>query len=108
MDAVLQRVDGAGGVLAVVGTDADCVQLLGLQHGMAALIAAHALQPVGLAELLGLAGNQIRSGHQVYVGHLLIAFGVLLGDPAGANDADFYPFRSVDFWFFIINIRKTV
>ena len=33
MDAVLQGIDGAGGMLAVVGADADRIQVLGLQHG---------------------------------------------------------------------------
>ena len=47
----------------------------------------HALHTVVLAQLLGLAGDEIRHRHDVHVGHLLVHIDMRLGNPAGADDA---------------------
>ncbi len=96
MDTVLQCVDGAGSVLTVIGADTDGIQFLCLQHGVSAFIAADALQLIGLAELLGLGGNQVSGGYD------------FLRNPAGADDAYFYFHAGIDFGLLVIDVFKTV
>ena len=88
VDAVLQRVDGAGGVLAVIGADADGVELLGVDHGAVVRIIPHALDPEPLHQRLRLARHKLGSRNNLYIIHLLIFHDMRFGNPAGADDAD--------------------
>ena len=88
VDALFQRINGAGRMLRVVGADADRIQLLAVEHGLVVGIELAVLDAVTSGELLGLAGNQIRHGHDLDVLHALVGLNVGFGNPAGADDAD--------------------
>ena len=75
-------------MLRVVGADADRIQLLAVEHGLVVGIELAVLDAVTSGELLGLAGNQIRHGHDLDVLHALVGLNVGFGNPAGADDAD--------------------
>ena len=82
--------------------------LLGLQHGMAALIVVNALHAVLLAEGLGLAGNQVRGGNDLDVLHPLVLGNVRAGNPAGADDADADLSAGIHFLFFLVDALEIV
>ena len=88
VDALFQRVDGAGRVLGVVGAHADRVQLLVVQHGLVVGVEITVLDAVALGELLRLAGDQIGHRHNLDVLHALIGLDVRLRNPARADDAN--------------------
>ena len=105
---MLQSVDSAGSVLAVIGADADSIQLLSLQHSVAALVAADAFQAIVLAELLSLAGNQVSSGDDLNVFHLLVANSMSLSDPAGTDDTNLHLLAIVSATDFFDNALETI
>ena len=90
VQAGLQRVDGALGMGAVVGADADGVQVQGLvgQHLGVVAVALNAFHAQVCEELLSLAGDQVGTCHDLNVGLLQVADHVSLGDPAAADDTD--------------------
>ena len=75
-------------MLGVVGADADRVQLLVVEQGLVVRVEAAAFDAVARGELLGLAGNQVRHGHDLDVLHALVGLNVRFRNPARADDAD--------------------
>ena len=89
MDTLLQRVDSGSGVLTVVGADGNGVQLQGLvvQHFLVGgVIGLNALHAVLLEESGGLAGDEVGTGHDLYVSHALVGIHVRVCDPAATDD----------------------
>ena len=88
IDAGVQRVNGAHRVLAVVRADADGVQLLVLEHFAVVGVAMHAFQPEFLKESLRFPRHNVRARDDLYIVHVQVRLHVVVGDPAGADDAD--------------------
>ena len=89
---MLQRIDGRRCVLAVVGADADCIQLLIVDHFFVARVELVAVHVVFFAERLRFARDQIRTRDDLHVRHLIVLLHVRTGDPAGTDEtnADFF------------------
>ena len=81
--------DSAGSVLAVVGADADAVEILFVGDKLfVAVVASYAFNAVLLEESFGLAGNEVGACDDFNVGHMLVGFHMSVCNPAGTDDTD--------------------
>ena len=99
VQAMLQSVDGAHGVVAVVHANADGVHGHGVDH-LLVVLEGGGLDLVFLQELFGLAGDQVTGGHDLHVGLMQVSLDVAVGDSAGADDADTQLLLAVNGLFF--------
>ena len=107
-NTVLQRVDGTNGVGSVVGANAYCVELFGVEHlkmSVFAFVAGRTVYVIGLLELLSLAGDKVCESDNLNVGLVLIAPDVCFGDPAGTDDTDANLFGSIDRLNFLVRFE---
>ena len=74
---------------AVIGADADDVQLLGLQHGLVIRVETDSGYPELFKERFRFAGNQIGGSDDLHIRAAQITDNVSLRDPAHADDTDF-------------------
>ena len=99
VQAMLQRVDGAHGMVAVVHAHADGVHGHGVDH-LLVVFEGGGFHVVFLQEFFGLAGDQVAGGHDLYIRLMLIGADVAVGDSAGADDADAQLLLAVNGLFF--------
>ena len=99
VQAMLQGVDGAYGVIAVIHADADGVHGHGVDH-LLVVLEGGGFHVVFLQEFVSLAGDQVAGGHDLHVGLMLIGTDVAVSDSAGADDADAQFLIAVNGFFF--------
>ena len=87
---MIERVNGGGSVLTVVGADRHCVKVerLVVDHFLVRrIVGLYALNAVFFEECLGFAGNEVGACHDLNIGLIEVRLDMRAGYPAASDNA---------------------